>query len=125
MGAASVPLVNWLSLLSYRDVGAIVSGQGTIRTLDEIGISSGEGPLRVLATCLLGTTGTAAAAAGFTRAALARFDRTVGRPERPPEVWAKPHHPRASEEQPATSVTSPRLRKGSTEAANTSCGQAD
>ena len=84
MGVASVPLVNWLSLLSYRDIGAIVSGQGTFRTLADIGISTGEGPLRVLATCLLGTAGTAAAAAGLTRAALARFDRAVGRPECPP-----------------------------------------
>ena len=78
MGVASVPLVNWLSLLSYHDIGAIVSGQGTIRELAEIGVSTGEGPLRVLATCVLATAGTAAAAAGLTRATWARFDRTVG-----------------------------------------------
>ena len=85
MGAASVPLVNWLSLMSYRDIGAIVSGQGTFSTLTELGISTGEGPLRVLATCSARDRRDAAAAAGLTRAAFARFDRAVGRPERPPE----------------------------------------
>jgi len=83
MGAASVPLVNWLSLLSYRDVSAIVSGQRALSVLAEVGISTGEGPLRLLATCVLGITGTAVAAVALTRAALSRFDRTVGRPERP------------------------------------------
>ena len=82
MGAASVPLVNAVSLLSYRDVGAIASGSGTFPALAEVGVTTGEGPLRVLATLLLGITGTAVAAAGLTRAAAARFDRTVGRPER-------------------------------------------
>ena len=85
MGAASVPLVNWLSLVSYRDVGAIVMGQGAFGSLAEIGIFTGEGPFRVLVTYVLGTAGTAAAAAGLTRAALARFDQAVGRPTRSPD----------------------------------------
>jgi hypothetical protein len=82
LGMGSVPFVNWLSLMSYRDVGELLSGQRTFSRLAEIGVSTGEGPLRVLATCILGTAGTAAAAAGLSRAALARFDRAVGRPER-------------------------------------------
>jgi hypothetical protein len=85
MGVASVPLVNWLSLLSYRDVSAIVSGQRTLSVLAEVGVSKSEGPLQLLATCTLEITGTAAAAVALTRAALSRFDRTVGRPERAPD----------------------------------------
>ena len=43
----------------------------------EIGVSTGDGPFRVLATFASSTTGTAAAAAGLTRTALARFTQTA------------------------------------------------
>jgi ABC-type transport system involved in multi-copper enzyme maturation permease subunit len=82
MGAGSAPLINWLSLLSYRDVGAIAIGRDPFRPLEEIGVHTYEGPLRVLAAYLLGTTGIAAGAGWFSRAAAARFDRAAGRAER-------------------------------------------
>jgi hypothetical protein len=90
MGVASVPLVNGLSLMSYRDIGAIVSGEGTLQVLADIGPSTGEGPLQVLATCALGTAGTALAAVGFTWSTFRRFDRAVGRPKRTPVMPAHP-----------------------------------
>jgi hypothetical protein len=82
MGAGSAPLINWLSLLSYRDVGEIAIGRDPFRPLEEIGVHTYEGPLRVLSTCLLGTTGIAVGAGWFSRAAAARFDREAGRAER-------------------------------------------
>jgi ABC-type transport system involved in multi-copper enzyme maturation permease subunit len=82
MGAGSAPLINWLSLLSYRDVGEIAIGRDPFSPLEEIGVHTYESPLRVLAACLLGTTGIAAGAGWFSRAAGARFDREAGRAER-------------------------------------------
>ena len=84
LGMASVPLLNWLSLVSYRDAAQSSVGHGAFGPLAEIGIFTGEGPFRVLVAYVLGTAGTAAAAAGLTRAALARFDQAVGRPTRSP-----------------------------------------
>src|SRR5207302_1782703 len=75
--------VNWLCLVSYRDVRELI-GQGTFSHLTMMGIFTEEGPVRVLATCLIGAAGYAAAAAWFTLAAFERFDRIAGRPERAP-----------------------------------------
>jgi ABC-type transport system involved in multi-copper enzyme maturation permease subunit len=83
LGAGSVPFVNWLCLVSYRDIRETV-GEGTFDYLTTMGIFTGEGPLCVLATCLIGTAGSAVAAAWLTVAALRRFDRLAGRPERAP-----------------------------------------
>jgi ABC-type transport system involved in multi-copper enzyme maturation permease subunit len=81
-GAASVPLVNWLSLVSFRDVREVLSGQDTFRPLEEVGIFTYESPLRVLATCVLGIGGIAMASIWLSRATLARFDCAVDRPDR-------------------------------------------
>lgn len=62
MGIGSAPFVNWLTLLSYREIAAIPPG--------------------VLPAWLLGAAGHAVGAAGLSRAACARFDRAVGRPMR-------------------------------------------
>jgi ABC-type transport system involved in multi-copper enzyme maturation permease subunit len=98
MGAGSVPLVNWLALVSYRDVGQVLIGEESFSPLWEIGIFTYESPRRVLATCLLGTAFLAAAALALSRAALVRFERAAGRPERPaaprdaPDALALPTH---------------------------------
>jgi hypothetical protein len=83
MGASSLPFVNWLCLVSYRDVREAV-GQGTFDYLTMMGIFTDEGPVRVVATCLIGTAGYAVAAAWLTLAAFRQFDRLAGRPERAP-----------------------------------------
>ena len=82
MGSASVPFVNWLSLASYGDIDEVVLGRETFGRLEEIGVYTYERPSRVLATCLLGTAGFAVGAGWLSRAAVIRFDRAVGRPER-------------------------------------------
>ena len=82
LGSASVPFVNWLSLASYGDIAELAMGQETFGRLEEIGLYTYERPLRVLATCLLGTAGFAVGAGWLVRAADIRFDRAVGRPER-------------------------------------------
>jgi hypothetical protein len=98
MGAGSVPLVNWLALLSYRDVSQVRIGEENFSPLWEIGIFTYESPRRVMGTCLLGTACIAAAALALGRAALARFERAAGRPERSlaprdePDARALPTH---------------------------------
>jgi ABC-type transport system involved in multi-copper enzyme maturation permease subunit len=82
MGAASAPLVTWLSLASYRDAAGLLTGQYTFSPLTEIGVHTYEGPLRVLATCLLGMGATAIGAHVLSRATVRRFDHAAGRPER-------------------------------------------
>jgi hypothetical protein len=82
MGSASAPFVNWLSLASYGDIDEVVKGRETFGRLEDIGLYTYERPLRVLATCLLGTAGFAAGAGWLSWAAVIRFDRAVGRPER-------------------------------------------
>jgi ABC-type Na+ efflux pump permease subunit len=104
MAAASAPLLNCLSLLSYRDIAEIATGRGTYSVLADMSISTGEGALRVLATVMLGTAGTAAAAAGLTWAAVARFDRAVGRPAREPEERSAPARPAHGVPMPCPSI---------------------
>jgi hypothetical protein len=81
VGAGSLPFVNWLCLVSYRDVADAVE-QGTFKQLTNAGIFTGEGPVQVLATCLIGLIGYGAAAIWLALAARAQFDRVVGRSER-------------------------------------------
>jgi ABC-type transport system involved in multi-copper enzyme maturation permease subunit len=80
IATGSAPLVNWLCLVSYSDMNEAV-GQGTFSHLTTMGVFTGEGPLRVLATCLIGPIGYAAGATWLTEAAFDRFDRIVGRAE--------------------------------------------
>jgi hypothetical protein len=78
-GAGSPPFLAWLAPLSYRDVVA----SGTFPYLTTMGLATGEGAIRVLATYLIGTIGLALGAAWLVRRAERRFDRAVGRPDRP------------------------------------------
>ena len=54
LAAGSHPSVVWLSLVSYRDVHDALR-YGTYPPLEWVQIRTGEGALRVLATCLIGT----------------------------------------------------------------------
>jgi ABC-type transport system involved in multi-copper enzyme maturation permease subunit len=81
LSAGSVPFVNGLCLVSYRDVAEAV-GQGTFSYLGTMAVFTNESAGRVLATYLVAVAGYAAAAAWYTRAAFTRFDRVAGRPER-------------------------------------------
>ena len=81
LAAGSHPLVFSLSLASYREV------RGAFRyvdypTLHWIELNTGEGPLAVLAACMLGIAGAALGGWLCWRYALANFDRLVGRPWR-------------------------------------------
>lgn len=81
MGAGSVPFVNCLCLVSYRDVAEAVS-HGTFGFLGTMAILANEGAGRVLATYLAAVAGYAAAAVCCSRAAFYRFDRLADRPKR-------------------------------------------
>jgi hypothetical protein len=83
LSAGSVPFVNGLCLVSYRDVAEAV-GQRTFSYLGTMAVFTNESAGRVLGTYLVAVAGYAAAAAWYTRAAFTRFDRVAGRPERAP-----------------------------------------
>jgi ABC-type transport system involved in multi-copper enzyme maturation permease subunit len=83
LGIGSAPFVNWLALISYRDMDAILSRHAPYGSVAGIAAATAEGPLRVVATCLLGTIAHAAAAAVLCRAAFARFDRHLRVRQRP------------------------------------------
>ena len=99
MGAGSVPFVNWLCLVSYRDVSRALSS-GSFRYLRLMAIYTNEGALRVLGTYLVAVTGYAAAAAWFTLTALNRFDRFAGRPERVAALTRRCRHERPPRRRP-------------------------
>jgi ABC-type Na+ efflux pump permease subunit len=80
MGASSVPFVNWLCLVSYRDVSEAM-GEGVFNYLSTMAIFTNEGPGRVVSTWILAVAGYTAAAAWLTIRAWNRFDRIAGRPE--------------------------------------------
>jgi hypothetical protein len=82
MGAGSMPLLGWLSLVSYDDV-RVALRSGEFPRLAEAGIRTGEGALTALAAWLIGVGAHAAAALALTRAAVRGFDAAVGRPVRP------------------------------------------
>jgi ABC-type transport system involved in multi-copper enzyme maturation permease subunit len=82
LGAGSPSLVYWLSLASYHELHLALPG-ASYPTLQWLGINTGEGPLRVLAACLVGIIGPALGGWWCWRSALAHFDRLVGRPWRP------------------------------------------
>jgi ABC-type Na+ efflux pump permease subunit len=81
LGAGSPPFVVWLSLVSYRDVRA--AGRYAVYPhLQWIHLTTGEGPLAVAATCLIGIVVPAACGYYVWRNALFQFDRLIGRPFR-------------------------------------------
>jgi hypothetical protein len=82
LGAASAPLLLWLALVSWGDV-AIGMRSGAFPELELLGIDTGEGVARAVATCLIGLGIQAAAAVLLYRAAVRSVDATVRRPARP------------------------------------------
>jgi hypothetical protein len=82
LGAASGPLLLWLALVSWDDV-AIALRSGAFPQLELLGIDTGEGVARVVATCLIGLGVQAVAAVLLYRAAVRSFDATMRRPAGP------------------------------------------
>jgi hypothetical protein len=82
MGAGSPPFVNWLCLVTNREIGEVMSGEPMFRRLEQMNIYSYESSLRVLAAALISIAAFATAAFCLSRAAFNRFDRVIGRPER-------------------------------------------
>jgi hypothetical protein len=80
MGAGSVPCLASLWLLSYDDVRAAM-GTGGFPSLAAMGVATGEGAARVLATYLIGLGAQGVAAFLLTRSASRGFDAAVGRPD--------------------------------------------
>jgi ABC-type transport system involved in multi-copper enzyme maturation permease subunit len=79
LGVASIPFVTWLSLVSYRDVRAALH-YAVYPHLAWAGIATGEGPVWVLTTCLLGIIVPALGGLWGWRYLIANFDRLIGRP---------------------------------------------
>jgi hypothetical protein len=82
-GAGSIPFVNCVCLISYREFGEVF-GQWRYSFLDTLGIATNEGAGRVLTTLLIAAAGYTAAAAWFTLAVFRRFDIIAGRPTHEP-----------------------------------------
>ncbi len=84
LGAGSAPFVNWLSLVSHADVGEVMinRGQKPFGPIREAGLYTDERPSGVLTAFLLATVASMVAAAWLSRAAVARFDKAAGRPQR-------------------------------------------
>jgi hypothetical protein len=91
-GAGSHPFVGWLSLASYREVRAALQG-AAYPPLEWSGIRTGEGPLSVLATWLIGTLVPALGGWWAWRNAVDNFDRQVGRPWKAQPVAERVAHP--------------------------------
>lgn len=81
MGAGSIPLVGWISVLTYDDV-EIAIRTGAFPRLRAGGIQTGEGALYVLATYLVAVSAYSVGALLLTKATLREFDLRVGRPVR-------------------------------------------
>jgi ABC-type transport system involved in multi-copper enzyme maturation permease subunit len=87
LGSGSSSFVLWLSEFSYRDLRNAVH-YPAYPHLQWIGISTGEGPLRVAATCLIGIVAPMLGGLFVWRYAAAHFDWLVGRPWREDPVEA-------------------------------------
>ena len=83
MGVGSIPFVNCLGLIAYRDFAEAL-GPGTFTYLTLLGTASNEGAGRVLMALLIAILGYTASAAWLTWTAIQRFDRLAGRAERSP-----------------------------------------
>jgi ABC-type Na+ efflux pump permease subunit len=81
LGSGSSPFVLWLAEFSYRDLRNALH-YPAYPHLQWIGIGTGEGPLRVAATCLIGVVAPVLGGLFIWRDAVAHFDRLVGRPWR-------------------------------------------
>jgi ABC-type Na+ efflux pump permease subunit len=85
LGAGSPPFVVWLSLVSYRDVRA-AARYAVYPHLQWIHLTTGEGPLTVVATCLIGIIAPVVCGLYLWRNTLTHFDRVVGRPYQTPNA---------------------------------------
>jgi len=81
LGLGSLPFVSYLSLVSYRDVRAALHFPAC-PYLPWIGITTGEGTLRVVATCVIAIVAPALGGLYYWRYANAHFDRLIDRPWR-------------------------------------------
>jgi ABC-type Na+ efflux pump permease subunit len=82
MGIGSIPFLNGVCLVTHGEIRDVLDGDETFRRLEELSIHSYESGLSVLVACLVSIAAFSAAAIAFHRAALNRFDRIIGRPER-------------------------------------------
>ena len=87
LGSGSSPFVLWLAEFSYRDLRNALQ-YPAYPHLHWIGIETGEGPLRVAATCLIGIVAPVLGGFSVWRYATAHFDRLIGRPWREDPVEA-------------------------------------
>jgi ABC-type Na+ efflux pump permease subunit len=79
LGSGSPPFVSFLSLVSYRDVRNAWH-YSAYPFLQWIHLATGEGPLPVAATCLLGVIIPAVAGSYYWCSSVNNFDRQIGRP---------------------------------------------
>jgi len=79
LGSGSSSFVLWLAEFSYRDLRNAIH-YSAFPHLHWIGIGTGEGALRVAATCLIGIVAPALGGMFVWRYATAHFDRLIGRP---------------------------------------------
>ena len=79
LGAGSPPFVSFVGLASYRDVRNAWQYQA-FPFLESARLATGEGPLAVAATCLIGILIPAIAGYYLWRYSLNHFDRLIGRP---------------------------------------------
>ncbi len=94
LGSGSSSFVLWLAEFSYRDLRNALH-YPAYPHLQWIGIETGEGLLRVAATCLIGIVVPVLGGFFVWRSATAQFDRLVGRPWRqdPAAAIAMPAQP--------------------------------
>ncbi len=85
LGSGSSPFVLWLAQFSYRDLRNALH-YPVCPALHWIGIETGEGPMRVAATCLIGIVAPMLSGVFVWRYTAAHFDRLIGRPWRPDPV---------------------------------------
>jgi ABC-type Na+ efflux pump permease subunit len=81
LGTGSPPFLAWMSFVSYRDVRNALQ-YSAYPALQWMNIDTGEGPLSVAATCLIGMFIPTVWGLYLWRAALANFDRLIGRPRK-------------------------------------------
>jgi ABC-type Na+ efflux pump permease subunit len=81
LGTGSPPFLAWMSFVSYRDVRNAWQ-YSTYPALQWMTIHTGEGPLSVAATCLIGIFIPTVWGLYLWRGALANFDRLIGRPRK-------------------------------------------
>jgi hypothetical protein len=81
LGAGSMPLMAWTSLMSYRDLGRAMAS--SLAAIEWTGLPGGHVPLLVFACWLIVIVGPTLGGVWAWRYAVAHFDRLVGRPHRP------------------------------------------